>query len=359
MNSKEPTTLEAVSTDSRILIKSQASFFLLPAIISSLLTASILFLILWNLNSSGEDVPEQTPEQLSFPYFLLILVFFTLRFGWLAYVYFKAPKWLLFDFENRTLTIEPDTQISREIPFDDIQYIRYFYNLFYVLSSFNFSLRMKNRSKSIPLLLAMRSDPMSNALYFALQNRGGIEMRQDSIASVVRPKQRSGGRKPDLHASAPDTAPVMIQSERHDALFTLGGRNLLFIVLIFLANSVLALGTVTVILLTAVLVALLIHHVYFSNHSSGYWTKKIEFDSNSRVINEYLPGQTVQTSFDDVEYIRFNTFSGFSTVFTDYLFWIKQKGIKERPLFSVTKDKVATAYYFFLQNELGLPMRQD
>ena len=101
MNSKEPTTLEAVSTDSRILIKSQASFFLLPAIISSLLTASILFLILWNLNSSGEDVPEQTPEQLSFPYFLLILVFFTLRFGWLAYVYFKAPKWLLFDFENQ------------------------------------------------------------------------------------------------------------------------------------------------------------------------------------------------------------------------------------------------------------------
>ncbi|MFN5365596.1 MAG: hypothetical protein ACK5CH_09295 [Bacteroidota bacterium] len=59
------------------------------------------------------------------------------------------------------------------------------------------------------------------------------------------------------------------------------------------------------------------------------------------------------------DYIRFEASSALSSKYTDYLFWIRPKGFRERPLFAVTEDAAATEYYFILQNELGIPMRQD
>lgn len=67
----------------------------------------------------------------------------------------------------------------------------------------------------------------------------------------------------------------------------------------------------------------------------------------------------VRIAWQIPDYIRFEASSALSSKYTDYLFWIRPKGFRERPLFAVTEDATATEYYFILQNELGIPMRQD
>jgi hypothetical protein len=98
----------------------------------------------------------------------------------------------------------------------------------------------------------------------------------------------------------------------------------------------------------------------FQKYSTSLWNnKKVVFDPINRVINEYAGSKTNQIHFDDIDYIRFEASSALSSKYTDYLFWIRPKGFRERPLFAVTEDAAATEYYFILQNELGIPMRQD
>jgi hypothetical protein len=352
MNLKEQTTPEAVSTDNRILLKSHARFFIVPAVISCLLLAAVSVIIFMNI-----EVPDSFSVEILM---VLVPLLFLVRIAWQIPDYIKAPEYVLVDFENRMLTVNPGKPDAREILFSDILRMKYSSNLYLFATAHNFYLKLATGSMTTPLLIAMRSDSMSNALYFALQNKGGIEMQQDGVAASVRPRNRSTDREPDLQGMAADPALIAVNSVRYaHSIFSVGRAGVLA-VFIFAMLQLLSTWVLALVIIGCLVILVIYSRRLFQKYLISLWNnKKIVFDPTNRVINEYAGSKTNQIHFDDIDYIRFEASSALSSKYTDYLFWIRPKGFRERPLFAVTEDAAATEYYFILQNELGIPMRQD
>ena len=354
MNLKEQTSPEAVSADNRILLKSHARFFIVPAVISCLLLAAVSVVIFMNIEVSDSFSVEILMA--------LAPLLFLVRIAWQIPDYIKAPEYVLVDFENRMLTVNPGKPDAREILFSDILRMRYSNNLYLFATAHNFYLKLSAGTGSMktPLLIAMRSDPMSNALYFALQNKGGIEMQQDGIAASVRPRNRSTDREPDLQGMAADPALIAVNSVRYAHSILSLGRTGALAVFIFAILKMLSTWVLALVIIGSFVILIIYSRGLFQKYSTSLWNnKKVVFDPINRVINEYAGSKTNQIHFDDIDYIRFEASSALSSKYTDYLFWIRPKGFRERPLFAVTEDAAATEYYFILQNELGIPMRQD
>jgi hypothetical protein len=352
MNLKEQTSPEAVSADNRILLKSHARFFIVPAVISCLLLAAVSIVIFMNIEVFNRFSAE----------ILMVLVplLFLVRIAWQIPDYIKAPEYVLVDFESRTLTVNPGKPDAREILFSDILRIKYSNSLYLFATAHKFYLKLSAGSIKTPLLIAMRSDPMSNALYFALQNKGGIEMRQEGVAASVRPGNRSTNSEPDLHGMAADPALIAVVSVRYTHSILSLGRIGALAGFIFTVLKMFSIWVLALVIICCLALLILYSRGLYQKYLTSLWNnKKVVFDPGNRVVNEYAGSKTNQIHFDDIDYIRFEASSMLSSSYTDYLFWIRPKGLRERPLFAVTEDAAATEYYFILQNELGIPMRQD
>jgi len=334
---------ETISTESRFLLQLYPRLFALLAIISCLLSAGLSCVIFMNTDFWEGSI------------FATMATFAgvtgALYFAWQTGNYLAAPQRVLIDFDKKLLILNPEETDAREILFKDILYIRHTHTPYPFFPAYNLHIR----PGSDALVLSLRNDKLANGLYFAMQKRGGIEMRQEGMASSVLPKNTIAGTQDYAESRL-----LTIRSVRNSPDYVLSIRLLLPIGLLLSMFWLISFWIVLVILLAAAILIYRNRSRLLQKHINKYWERRVTFDPEKRMLNEYESGRNNQIDFDHIDYIRFETYYWRWRGLSDYLFWIKLKNdIKERPLFAVAKDAHATEYYFFLQNELGLPMRQD
>jgi hypothetical protein len=160
---------------SKTLLQSNPRALLLPFIGALLVSFITLTLIaIYDAWRFGEYLHVPYKKHLA-----LAIAILTLAGTWfLIYKNMYPKKWVgsvLFDFENRKITLNPGTQ-NREVPFEDIQKIRFKAATSMFNTGYLFFLKVHQEAEQP--LIALTDDNLANDLYFTLE-KANIPVKQD------------------------------------------------------------------------------------------------------------------------------------------------------------------------------------
>ncbi|MEN9414682.1 MAG: hypothetical protein RLZ62_986, partial [Bacteroidota bacterium] len=247
---------ETISTESRFLLQLYPRLFALLAIISCLLSAGLACVIFMNIDFWEGSI------------FATMATFAgvtgALYFAWQTGNYLAAPQRVLIDFDKKLLILNPEETDAREILFKDILYIRHTHTPYPFFPAYNLHIR----PGSDALVLSLRNDKLANGLYFAMQKRGGIEMRQEGMASSVLPKNTIAGTQDYAESRL-----LTIRSVRNSPDYVLSIRLLFAIGLLLSMFWLISLWIVLVILLAAAILIYRNRSRLLQKHINKYWER--------------------------------------------------------------------------------------